>query len=78
MRVWLDNCSDEEIVILVAIAALAAELPRNLAAYAPALTHINRLYFGVQAPTMPDHNKSGKSVTVSRSVRASRRKWRGE
>lgn len=64
---WLENCTDEETITLMAIASLAASLPQNLAAYADALIEINRNYFKVSLlPKLPSHNPAGRSLMIPR------------
>lgn len=69
---WLHGCSDDEKLTLMAIAALAASLPRGLADYANALTEINRKYFHLQAPKLADLNPAPGSVAKTRNIRATR------
>ena len=69
LTMWLENCSDEEVWILAAIAALAVSLPRTLADYADALTEINRNYFH-PVPKLDMQNPAGRSVTQTLTPRA--------
>lgn len=72
---WLENCSDEESMTLIAIAALAASLPRGLADYADAITQINRKYFSLPARRLNSHNPSRGSLAQTHNVRATRQ-WK--
>lgn len=72
---WVGDCTNEESMILVAIAALAAGLPRKLSDYAGALIEINRNYFKpVDKPR--SHNPSGRSVGRAHTPRVSPSAWR--
>jgi hypothetical protein len=61
---WLRDCSDEEKLTLMAIASLAASLPRSLAEYAEAIYDINRKYFTAKkmGNMLSDHNPVGRSL----------------
>lgn len=67
--VWLENCSREEEMVLVCIAALAANLPRKLSDYADALTEINRNWFRKPVPKALDRNPAGRSLSQTHSTR---------
>jgi len=58
---WLDSFDDRERVILIAIAALASDLPKRLEHYTQAFVQINRSYFS-RVEKVVDHNPSGGSV----------------
>lgn len=67
---WLNDCTPEEQVVLMAITALAADLPRSFHEYAEALTDLNRKFFKQPARALRDHNPSKGSLSLTRKVRA--------
>lgn len=69
---WLNDCTQEEKTILMAMASLAASLPRTLVDYTEALADINRKYFNQPTPRRnQDLNPLPGSMTQSRRVAAS-------
>lgn len=68
----LRDCTPNEQMILVAMASLASQLPRELASYTMALIEINRNYFG-PVPKPGVHNPSPGSLAQTRTVRAGKR-----
>lgn len=64
------QCSDQEMMTLVAIASLAASLPKSLMDYTDALIQINRNYFK-SVEKRPRRNPAGRSITQARTIRAS-------
>lgn len=70
----MTDCTAEEQTILMAMATLAASLPRTLTDYTGALADINRKYFNKPTPRRPqDLNPMPRSMTQSRRVSASPR-----
>jgi hypothetical protein len=66
----LRDCTKQEFMLLVAIASLAAQLPKDLIDYTRALGEITTSYFSTPGGKRGDHNPSSRSVATPRSVRA--------
>lgn len=71
---WIADCTAEERLILTAIATLVSELPRSLYEYADAIGDLNSKFFGVSGASRStrDHNPSGRSLSMTRKIRATR------
>ena len=72
---WLDDCTQEEEVILFAIASLVGQLTRPWTEYAEAMLQINRSYFGKAIKKLADHNPLPGSMVRQHDVRVTER-WR--
>jgi len=69
----LRDCTPEEMLVLSALCALAAQLPGDLIDYARAIGELNLKYFHAKGGRRGDHNPSPGSLARTRDVRATKR-----
>lgn len=69
----LKDCTEAEIMVLMALMTLAAQLPRDLVDYTHSLGELREKYFSTKAGARGEHNPSGRSLAKARSIRATER-----